>query len=247
MVSAPVDPLEPPKFRHRKTIKAEGDAPVPVMHSPPRHVTAEDQLAWKIPPCISNWKNTKGYTIPLDKRLAADGRGLQEVTINDNFAKFAESLYIAEAASREEVAKRAAIQRKLAVNEKEATEDALRRLAAEARMKRAGLASGADDHDNAPSADDVTHQQQQQRGAIVRNAESDNDDDDDNGRGHGQQDANGAVQHDDPEKAEVKNYYNYIVFINNEFMFSVIEFELNDVANVNDKFEWKQWAIENRS
>ena len=77
------------------------------------------KLAWKIPPCISNWKNTKGYTIPLDKRLAADGRGLQEVTINDNFAKFAESLYIAEAASREEVAKRAAIQRKLAVNEKE--------------------------------------------------------------------------------------------------------------------------------
>ena len=32
-----------------------------------------------IPPCISNWKNNKGYTIPLDKRLAADGRGLQDV------------------------------------------------------------------------------------------------------------------------------------------------------------------------
>ena len=30
---------------------------------------------WKIPPCVSNWKNAKGYTIPLDKRLAADGRG----------------------------------------------------------------------------------------------------------------------------------------------------------------------------
>jgi hypothetical protein len=40
-------------------------------------VTAEDQANWKIPPCISNWKNAKGYTIPLDKRLAADGRGLQ--------------------------------------------------------------------------------------------------------------------------------------------------------------------------
>ena len=36
---------------------------------------------WKIPPCISNWKNQKGYTIPLDKRLAADGRGLQQVII----------------------------------------------------------------------------------------------------------------------------------------------------------------------
>lgn len=47
------------------------------MHSPPRNITAKDQADWKIPPCISNWKNAKGYTIPLDKRLAADGRGLQ--------------------------------------------------------------------------------------------------------------------------------------------------------------------------
>ena len=47
MVSKAVDPLEPPKFRHRKTIKAEGDPPVPVMHSPPRKVTAEDQVIIK--------------------------------------------------------------------------------------------------------------------------------------------------------------------------------------------------------
>ena len=41
---------------------------------------------------ISFWclQNPKGYTIPLDKRLAADGRGLQEVQINDNFAKLSE-------------------------------------------------------------------------------------------------------------------------------------------------------------
>ena len=50
---------------------------MPQMHSPPRNITAKDQADWKIPPCISNWKNPKGYTIPLDKRLAADGRGLQ--------------------------------------------------------------------------------------------------------------------------------------------------------------------------
>ena len=37
----------------------------------------KEQQEWKIPPCISNWKNARGYTIPLDKRLAADGRGLQ--------------------------------------------------------------------------------------------------------------------------------------------------------------------------
>lgn len=39
---------------------------------------------------------TQGYTIPLDKRLAADGRGLQTVHINENFAKLAEALYIAD-------------------------------------------------------------------------------------------------------------------------------------------------------
>jgi len=38
----------------------------------------------------------QGHTIPLDKRLAADGRGLQSVHINENFAKLAEALYIAD-------------------------------------------------------------------------------------------------------------------------------------------------------
>ena len=59
-------------------------------------VSVKEQQEWKIPPCISNWKNVKGYTIPLDKRLAADGRGLQGVHINENFAKLAEALYIAD-------------------------------------------------------------------------------------------------------------------------------------------------------
>lgn len=66
-------------------------------------VSVEDQEAWKIPPCISNWKNAKGYTIPLDKRLAADGRGLQEVTINPKFASLPQALYIAEDKAREQV------------------------------------------------------------------------------------------------------------------------------------------------
>lgn len=70
--------------------------PAPVLHSPTRKVSVKDQKEWKIPPCISNWKNAKGYTIPLDKRLAADGRGLQQTHINENFAKLAESLYVAD-------------------------------------------------------------------------------------------------------------------------------------------------------
>jgi len=47
-----------------------------VVHSPPRKLTAKDMADWKIPPCISNWKNAKGYTLPLEYRISADGRTL---------------------------------------------------------------------------------------------------------------------------------------------------------------------------
>ena len=110
--------------------------PPPVMRSPPRKLTAADQEAWKIPPPISNWKNPKGYTVPLDKRLAADGRGLQDVTINDKFAQFAEALFTADRHAREEVKQRAAMQQKLAEKERLEKEDQLRVLAQKAREER---------------------------------------------------------------------------------------------------------------
>ncbi|KAK9705922.1 hypothetical protein RND81_07G092300 [Saponaria officinalis] len=141
MVEMPVDPLEPPKFKHKRVPKASGSPPVPVMHSPPRPVTVKDQQDWKIPPCISNWKNPKGYTIPLDKRLAADGRGLQEVQINDNFAKLSEALYVAEQKAREAVAMRSKVQKEMAMKEKEKKELELRALAAKARSERTGVAA----------------------------------------------------------------------------------------------------------
>lgn len=136
MVETPVDPLEPPKFKHKRVPKASGSPPVPVMHSPPRPVTVKDQQDWKIPPCISNWKNPKGYTIPLDKRLAADGRGLQEVQINDNFAKLSEALYVAEQKAREAVAVRSKVQKEMMMKEKEKKENELRMLAQKARSEK---------------------------------------------------------------------------------------------------------------
>lgn len=161
MVEMPVDPLEPPKFKHKRVPKASGSPPVPVMHSPPRPVTVKDQQDWKIPPCISNWKNPKGYTIPLDKRLAADGRGLQEVQINDNFAKLSEALYVAEQKAREAVAMRSKVQRELMLKEKDKKEQELRALAQKARSERTGLApapigksSVNNNHDNNENDDD---------------------------------------------------------------------------------------------
>lgn len=140
MVEAQVDPMEPPKFRINKKIpRGPPSPPAPVLHSPSRKVTVKEQKEWKIPPCISNWKNAKGYTIPLDKRLAADGRGLQQVHINEKFAKMAEALYIADRKAREAVEARAQLEKKLAQKEKEKKEDMLRQMAQRAREERAGL------------------------------------------------------------------------------------------------------------
>ncbi|XP_055679841.1 puff-specific protein Bx42 [Lutzomyia longipalpis] len=140
MVEAQVDPMEPPKFRINKKIpRGPPSPPAPVLHSPSRKVTVKEQKEWKVPPCISNWKNSKGYTIPLDKRLAADGRGLQQVHINEKFAKMAEALYIADRKAREAVEARAQLEKKLAQKEKEKKEDMLRQMAQRARDERAGI------------------------------------------------------------------------------------------------------------
>ena len=130
------DPMEPPKHKIKKIPRGPPSPPPPVMHSPPRKLTAEDQEAWRIPPPVSNWKNPKGYTVPLDKRLAADGRGLQDVTINDKFAQFSEAMNLADRHAREEVQQRARMQQRLAEKEKEAKEENLRMLAQRAREDR---------------------------------------------------------------------------------------------------------------
>ncbi|CAL1360659.1 unnamed protein product [Linum trigynum] len=119
MANHPVDPLEPPRSKRKKFPRGSGSPPVPVIHSPPRPVTVKDQQDWQVPPCISNWKNPKGYTIPLDKRMAVDGRDLLGVQISDNFAKVSESLYVAEQMAREGVEMRSKVQKEIMMKEKE--------------------------------------------------------------------------------------------------------------------------------
>lgn len=145
------DPLEPPKFKHKKIPRGPPSPPPPVMHSPPRKLTAEDQEMWRIPPPVSNWKNPKGFTVPLDKRLAADGRGLQDIVISDKHAQFAEAVKMTERHAREEVQQRALMQQRLAEKEKAQKEDNLRSLAQKARDERA--AAGRGRRDSAGSAD----------------------------------------------------------------------------------------------
>lgn len=78
MVEAQKDPMEPPRFKtNQKIPRGPPSPPAPVLHSPTRkvsyteqctcrgeniinmQVTVKEQQEWKIPPCISNWKNPK--------------------------------------------------------------------------------------------------------------------------------------------------------------------------------------------
>ncbi|PAV79170.1 hypothetical protein WR25_24176 isoform B [Diploscapter pachys] len=154
MVEEQKDPMEPPKFKiNQKIPRAPPSPPAPVMHSPPRKVTAKDQEDWKIPPCISNWKNPKGFTVALDKRLAADGRGLQQTHINENFAKLSEALYKADRVARDAVERRAEMERKVAQNKKTEQEERMREVAKKAREDRKAMnVKREDDNDDAAKA-----------------------------------------------------------------------------------------------
>jgi len=141
LVERQVDPFMPPRFKHKKVPKGPPSPPPPVHHSPAKKLTAKDQKDWKIPPCVSNWKNAKGYTIPLDKRLNADGRQLQDTVVNDKFAAISEDLYLAERKAREEIKIRNDLIRQKRVREEEVRETQLRDLASSARAQRAELAA----------------------------------------------------------------------------------------------------------
>lgn len=184
MVPAQVDPMMPPKHKHVKAPRGPAEDPVPVLHAPPKKLTKEERDAWNVPACISNWKNSRGFTIPLDKRLAADGRGLRDYSINDNFATLSESLYVAERQARQEVRLRAQVQKKLALQEKEKREAELREMANQARMERGGGLGGGplklpDNEDGAVSSDENDGHEEDRYDDRRRGAKDDNYNNDD--------------------------------------------------------------------
>jgi len=131
-----LDPMEPPRHKILKVPLGSLTEPVPVMHSPPNGVDYREAMNWKIPPALSNWKNSKGYIIPLDKRLAVDGRILQETKINDNFAKLSEALYIADRKAREETELRNWVAKENLMQQKERKNAEMRALALNAKFDK---------------------------------------------------------------------------------------------------------------
>ena len=131
-----VDPLHPPQFKHKRVARGPPSPPTAVLRSPPKKLTVKDQQEWKVPPCISNWKNARGYTIPLEMRLSADGRTLKQHTINEKFAKFADAMYIAEKQAFREIEERNQIQQSISYKDYLKKEDILRQKAKEAKEEK---------------------------------------------------------------------------------------------------------------
>ncbi|MES1919221.1 SNW domain-containing protein 1 [Bonamia ostreae] len=125
----PLDPLDPPKHRFRKQPMRASSPPPPVLQSPPRKLSRKEAAEWKIPPCVSNWKNVKSYTIPLDKRVAADGRGYESFTINSRFSALSTALYEAENVARENVRLRGEQVKRLAQQKRQKAEAELEKRA----------------------------------------------------------------------------------------------------------------------
>ena len=163
VVEAQVDPMEPARHKIKKVPFKPDTDNVPVLHAPDK-ISHAEVAAFKIPPVISQWKNDSGFVIALDKRLAADGRGAQEVTINNKFAALSEALYVTEKKAAEDLRLRNAIRRQVAMQEKADKDADLRELAARARMGRAGIRrtgtgeeGGGEDEDESSERPFSTH------------------------------------------------------------------------------------------
>ena len=136
LTEAPVDPLEPAKFHHKKTPRPPPSPPAPVLHSPPRKPSQAAYNAWKVPPCVSSWKNPKGYTIPLDKRMINNPKDLEPIEINSAFADVSQALYVAEKASREQLERRLELEKEKEAAEIAQKEAKLRQMAEQARKQK---------------------------------------------------------------------------------------------------------------
>lgn len=130
------DPFAPPQFKVKRIPHGPKGTPDVLMRAPPKKVTQEDQANWKIPPCISNSRNSRGFVLPLEMRISADGRGSYDPRINERFVEFAGALYDAEKNARRELEDKARVKQTLAYEEMRKKEEELRAEIEDTKRKR---------------------------------------------------------------------------------------------------------------
>ena len=146
------DPFAPAQYKKRRAPPGPGSPPEPITRSPPRKLTLKDQMEFKIPPCISNWKNPKGYTIPIEMRLSADGRTLKTPTVNEKFSHLTNALHLSEKQAKKELQEKARIQRTLKFREMQKKEEEMRQRAREAREEKDKIFQAPDRSDDSSSS-----------------------------------------------------------------------------------------------
>ncbi len=141
LVALPVDPLSNLKYKHHKIPLSNTNEKnfVPVLQEPAQKLSYEEQKKWKIPPCVNMSNNPKGLVIPLDIRLANDGRNLREYQANQNFAKFADILALTEKNVRKEIEDRNKIAQSIQIAAAMKKEQELKEAAKQARLERKSL------------------------------------------------------------------------------------------------------------
>ncbi|CAN6202074.1 unnamed protein product [Urochloa humidicola] len=164
------DPVLPPRHRRRRappSAAAGSSPPVTVMHSPPRPVSRQDAEGWKIQPCVSDWKNAKGYCIPLDKRVASGGRLVRDdVQISDGFAGLSEALSVAERKAMEAIETRGKVRTELKMKRDQRRERELRGIASAARAEAAAAAVSGGAAPPSPPADEEEEERRTHRDMV---------------------------------------------------------------------------------
>ena len=127
-----VDPLSLALTKYRAAPKPPGSPPVPILHSPRRKATEEEKADWDVPKCVSNWNNTQGHVISLEKRLAQTTK-TEAPVINDHFAKLSEALLTTEGLMSTVISERTKAKQENEEKRRLAENEELRIAAAEAR------------------------------------------------------------------------------------------------------------------
>lgn len=140
------DPLQPSQVKAGKVMAPPVEEPLtPILHKTDstetsNKVTKEERDQWNIPAAISSWKNPKGYTISLERRLGMDARYNEQnsgaQTVNEGFAKLSSALDVADRQARQEMRLKAEAKKRLADEEMRQKEHKLKLLAQKARMER---------------------------------------------------------------------------------------------------------------
>ena len=130
------DPMLPPKFKLRKNRHERIIEDVTfVKDLKTKKLTKEDREFWNIPAAVSNWKNSQGFTIGLDKRMI----GREHIPIEMNIEKFNDlstALSDADLQAREDLKQRNEIRQQKQLQEKRLRDEKIKEIANRSKRRR---------------------------------------------------------------------------------------------------------------